>query len=188
MRSRSAQLLDDLALTNETQKRLTQLLDDDHVRVRMDAFHTLTCEHCKPEACDVDIRGIAEKLIDDPNPSLRRGAAQALARFFDDDAIAKLREMLHDPNKRVRREAPWKLAVAESRRRGYEALLTLPAPLRARLQEKYPGKWVAISEGKVISAHERGKLVRREVKGLAQTDSAVICFVALAPRGFEPAL
>lgn len=178
VRSRCAQLLDNLALTEETKVRLLEVLDDDYPRVRCEAFHTLTCEHCKPEACEVDIRGIAGKMVDDPTPRVRRAAAQALSHYFVDEAITKLRELLEsDPSPRVRRETPWKLARALNRRNGYEAYLALPSSLRATLEEKYLGKWVGVFEGKVVSAHESRKLVRREVRGLGLEGKAVLCLV-----------
>lgn len=182
VRSRCAQLLDDLALTEDTKRRLIELLDDEHPRVRYEAFHTLTCEHCKPEACEVDIRGMAGKMVDDPTPRVRRAAAQKLAHYFDDEAIAKLQHLLeNDPSPRVRRETPWKLARSLNRRTGYEAYLALSPSLRARLDEKYPGKWVGVSEGRVVSAHESRKLVGREVLGLGLSGKAVLCLVQGGP-------
>lgn len=185
VRSRSAQLLDNLALTPETTAQLLELLDDEHPRVRAEAFHTLTCEHCKPEACDVNMRAIAGKMVDDPTPSLRRAASGLLAYFFDNQAILKLRGLADDPSPRVRRELPWKLARAERRGIGYQAFLELPGPLRDKLEAKYAtnwvGKWVGVSGEKILSAHDHLKHARSEVVGLGYADSAVVCLVAPRP-------
>lgn len=178
VRSRCAALLDNLVLTNETTRRLIQLLDDEYPRVRYEALHTLTCEHCKPEKCNVDIRGIAGKLVEDPTPRIRRSAAWLLSRYFDDEAISKLRDLTeNDPNERVRRQMLWTLPRALARRKGHEAWLALPPSLRSRLQEKYSGKWVGVADGRVLSAHENDKLVRREVRGMGLSDGAVLCLV-----------
>lgn len=185
VRSRSAQLLDNLTLTPETTARLLELLDDEHPRVRAEAFHTLTCEHCKPEACDVNMRAIAGKMVDDQTPSLRRAATGLLSYFFDNQAIVKLRALADDPSPRVRRELPWKLARAERRRTGYEAFLKLPSPLRDKLEAKYAtnwvGKWVGVSGENVLSAHDHLKHAKSEVAGLGYADSAIICLVAPRP-------
>ena len=184
VRRRSALLLDDLALTDETIVELKRLLRDHHFKVRAAALHTLVCEHCKPEACDIPIREIAESMLDDPNAKVRAQALGGIAGWVgdvaDERALATISNMAEkDPSSKVRGHARglynWHLA----KRRGDEARLSLPEDVRAKVN-RHPGKWVAVSEGTVIAAADFMGPVHRAMKGMNKHD-ATVCWVPSSP-------
>lgn len=184
VRRRSALLLDDLALTDETIVELKGLLRDPHFKVRAAALHTLVCEHCKPEACDIPIREIAESMLDDPNAKVRSQALGGIAGWVgdaaDERALVTISSMAEkDPSSKVRDHARglynWHLA----KRRGDEARLSLPEDVRQKVN-RHPGKWVAVSEGSVIAADQFKGPVHRAIKGMGKLD-AIVCWVPLEP-------
>ena len=72
IRRRACQALDDVAFTPESFKALTELLDDPRAEVRRAAVHTLTCVHCKPDGCVLDIRGVLERAKHDRSRRVRQ--------------------------------------------------------------------------------------------------------------------
>jgi hypothetical protein len=62
VRRRCARLLDDLAITPESERALREALGDPQPSVRGAAFHALICVACKPEACDVDVRALIDQM------------------------------------------------------------------------------------------------------------------------------
>ncbi len=181
VRRRCAQLLDDLALTDETIAALTAALGDDHPGVRQAALHSLVCVHCKPDACDIDIRSIARSMLDDPSEKVRRQAVDGFhahhdpsQSFDDDETIALLRRVaVRDSSVRVRYSASQTVREKERRRAGEAARRALPEDVR-RKTVRHPGKWVAIADGTIISAHVFLGRLRRDMKGTGHPDAVVV--------------
>jgi hypothetical protein len=71
VRRTSAQLLDKVDLTAESAAALTRALDDEHPMVRRNAVHSLSCEHCKPNGCVVDVRPLFERVVGDRSRLVR---------------------------------------------------------------------------------------------------------------------
>ncbi len=188
VRRRCAQLLDDLTLTDETIAALNASLRDEHPGVRGAALHSLVCVHCKPDACNVDVRTIAMSMLDDPNAEVRRGAVGALhayhdpaGSFDDEDTISLLRTIATtDPSTRARDFAVELLRDKERRLSGEAARRALPDELR-RKTERHRGKWVAIADGTIISANVFLGQIRRDMKGTGHPDAHVV-WVAPEPK------
>jgi hypothetical protein len=191
VRRRCALLLDDLALTNETIIELKQLLEDPHPKVRGAALHTLTCEHCKPEACDIRVRPIAESMLNDPNANVRRQALGGIAGWTgdiaDEEALSTLGRVAElDRSAKVRSDANGLLKWHRAKQRGDAERLSLPSDTRARV-DRHKGKWVAVSQGSVIAVAQFLGPVHDAIKGMGRTD-AVVCWVPFdASAAPEPA-
>ena len=110
VRRRCCQLLDDLALTDESIAALNERLTDDHPGVRQAALHTLVCETCKPEKCDVDVPAVAESMLSDTNERVRRAAVGSLYRYDGESIVALLQRIAE--NDRSRRVACARRAAA----------------------------------------------------------------------------
>jgi hypothetical protein len=181
VRRRCAQLLDDLTLTDETIAALTAGLRDDHPGVRGAALHSLVCVHCKPDACSIDVRSIALSMLDDPFAQVRRQAVGALHQYHDPDpsfddeeTIDLLRRVAEsDVSARVRHEAAALVREKERRTVGEATRRALPDDLR-RKTERHPGKWVAIADGRIISAQPFLGRLRRDMKGNGHPDALVV--------------
>ncbi|MBW3589728.1 MAG: HEAT repeat domain-containing protein [Actinobacteria bacterium] len=176
VRRRCAQLLDDLVLTDETTSLLMKTLDDPYSRVRRAALHSLTCEHCKPEACDIDVRAIARKGLADPNADVRAQALWTLGFWPDRIEVSELRLFADkDPSAKVRKAAKELIGLNEGRATGNAARLAQPVELQAKM-EKHAGKWVAVAEGRIVSVDQHRGQIRRDLRGTGHLD-AVICWV-----------
>lgn len=190
-RRRCAQLLDDVTLTDETIVALTVCLRDEHPRVRQAALHSLVCVHCKPDGCALDVRKIAMSMLNDPSPIVRKGAVDAfhhhgdpVASFDDDDTTEMLRHIAStDTSARVRYAAQEGVREKERRRNGEAARRSLPEGLR-RKTERHPGKWVAIADETIISAHVFLGRLRRDMRGAGRADAHVVW---VAPDGWNGA-
>jgi hypothetical protein len=182
VRRRCALLLDDLALEDETIIELKRLLEDRHPKVRGAALHTLTCEHCKPEACDLPLRPITESMLNDPNADVRRHALGGIAGWTgdiaDNDALSTLAKIADsDRSAKVRSDARARLSLHQSKQRGNAERLSLPSDVRAKV-DRHKGKWVAVSQGGVIAAAPFLGPVQDAIRGMGRTD-AVVCWVPL---------
>ncbi len=176
VRRRCAQLLDDLTLTHETINALSSCLQDPHPRVRQAALHSLVCEHCKPDGCAIDVRAMAASMLADPNGDVRRQAIGAFRFIDDDETIAILRRVATtDPSSRVRDLASELVRDKESRRAADDRRRDLPDDLRSKT-ERHRGKWVAIADGRIISAHRFPGRIRRDLKGTSH-DQAIVVWV-----------
>lgn len=176
VRRHCCRLLDHLTLTDETIAAMTALLDDPYPRVRQAALHTLVCEGCKPEKCDVDVRGLLESMREDPSADVRRAVMTALWQFDDEWATALARERAEtDGSRRVREVAEVVLRGQVRKNAGDAARKALPAELQAKMA-KHAGKWVAVADGRIIGANRFAGQVRRAAKGTGHSD-AVMCWV-----------
>lgn len=162
VRRRSCQLLDDLALTPESVAALETCTTDDDPRVRSAAFHTLGCEHCKPDGVCLDQQMIVERAAVDPSAKVRRGVAMTLSwnrRHSDATAVTTATGLLGDASAEIRRYAKAALERIDRQRRTDRERRHLPEPLRTKT-ERHPGKWVAVLDGN-IAAVEPGPSWRR---------------------------
>jgi hypothetical protein len=149
-------LLDDLSLTPESTLALEKRLTDPHPLVRRAAFHTLSCRHCKPDGCALDVGPLFERMASDPSRRVRSAALHPLTYAHTDEpwTPALLRRFAErDPSAQLRKVAGDFLAVLERRKRSNELRLQLPPELRART-ERHPGKWVAIAGGRIVAVDD----------------------------------
>ena len=71
-------LLDDVDFTPNSLAALQGALDDPEPRVRRSALHTLSCQHCKPSGCALEVQPLFERMARDPEPQgARRGPQPA---------------------------------------------------------------------------------------------------------------
>jgi len=166
VRRTCAQLLDRVDLTPESVAALTRALDDEHPQVRRKAVHTLTCENCKPNWCAVDVRPVFERAIRDPSCLVRSMVLHVCTLHFFDrqwavdlvagvaacDKSAKLRESAAASISWLR----WHWESDDRRRELDPGLL--------RRTERYPGRWIVIRDGQVVSTQGKaGRVFHREL-------------------------
>ena len=167
VRRTCAQLLDRVDLTAEALAALMRALDDEHPQVRRKAVHTLSCEHCKPNACLPDVRAICERAIGDDSVLVRemvvhlcslnyfpqQWAVDLVARVASNDRSAKLRDGAAGCIDDLREQ--WD---SDARRRQLTGDLL-------RKTERHAGTWIAVRDGRIVAAGTgQARLWRREVK------------------------
>jgi hypothetical protein len=175
VRRSCALLLDDVSFTDETVAALLAGLDDEHPKVRKAALHTLTCAHCKPDACALDLRPLLERMASDRDRLVRKAVVGSLWRNDDGWAIELLRRFAaDDPSADVRATAARILEGVERKRRAVALLASLPPELRPKV-ERHRGKWVAVADGRVIAADRSHRSVLRAMRGVGRADADVYC-------------
>ena len=144
-------LLDDLAFTDESFAALEERLSDPEARVRRAAVHSLSCGHCKPEGCVVEVRPVFERALRDPSRRVRQMVVGPLGYGPEEgwrlDLLRQVAEA--DPSQMMRRWAQGALDAFEARRASDLARQRLDPELMAKTQ-RHPGRWVAISGGRII--------------------------------------
>lgn len=156
VRRSCCRLLDDLSLTPETTSGLERCLADAHPLVRRAALHTLSCKHCKPDGCTLDVRSLFERMASDPSRRVRSAVLHPLTWAYDRESWAPdlLRRFAEsDPSGRLREVARAFIAQLEARARSNELRLRLPPELRART-ERHPGRWVAVAGGRIVGVDD----------------------------------
>jgi HEAT repeats len=157
VRRSCCRLLDDLSLTPESTAALLARLDDLHPLVRRAAGHTLTCTHCKPDGCALDVRPLLERMAADRSRRVRSGVLHGLTwpvyadEPWANDLLRRFAE--HDPSAQLREVALAYLPHLEARHRSNELRLRLPPELRAKT-ERHPGRWVAIAGGRIVGVDD----------------------------------
>jgi hypothetical protein len=154
IRRTCCRLLDDLALTPESTAALERRLDDPHPLARRAALHTLSCKHCKPDGCALDVRPLLERMAADSSRLVRRGIVLGLGWAHDPDLEPWVPDLVRrfaesDPSAQLREIARNILAQQEVKRRSNRERLRLPPELRART-ERHRGEWVAIAGGRIV--------------------------------------
>ncbi len=71
VRRSCCRLLDDADFTPESVAALQRALDDLDPRVRRSALHTLSCQHCKPSGCALEVQPLFERMAHDPSRRVR---------------------------------------------------------------------------------------------------------------------
>src|SRR5437867_3013598 len=164
VRRSCARLLDDLALTDESWAGLQACLTDEHPKVRRAALHTLSCEHCKPEGCVLDVRGVLDRMAEDPNHAVRKMVVGALWRNDEQWSLDLLtRVATADRSPQLRAIAQYELSGLEAAIRSNADRERLPADLRAKT-ERHTGKWVAIADGRIVAAERSMHGTRRAAR------------------------
>ena len=156
VRRSCCRLLDDLSLTPESTAALEGRLADAHPLVRRAAFHTLSCKHCKPDGCTLDVRSLFERMASDPSRRVRSAVLYPLAWAYTDepwtpDLLRRFAE--RDQSGQLREVARRIIADVEQRRRANELRIHLPPELRART-ERHRGKWVAVAAGRIVAVDD----------------------------------
>jgi hypothetical protein len=152
VRRSCCRLLDDLDFTPESLRALQAALDDPDPRVRRSALHTLSCQHCKPSGCALEIGPLFERMARDPSRRVREAvlnplgwqrhgpwAERLVAYMAANDPSAQLREHARGI---LARKALERAADAERRR--------LPERLR-RKTERHPLQWVALDRDRLVA-------------------------------------
>lgn len=178
VRRSCALLLDDLSLTDETIAALQRCLEDPHPKVRKAALHTVTCKHCKPDGCILDVQPVFERMASDPDRRVRKSVVGSLGWAHQDDpwAAALLRRFADgDPSAELRELAVRGMASIDRKRDATALLDALPPGLRTKV-ERHRNKWVAFDGGGVIAADQSHRSVLRAVRGAKKPD-ATLCWV-----------
>jgi hypothetical protein len=94
--------------------QLITMADDPDARVRIAAFHALTCDRCKGDTCapgaDQVLEPALRHLASDPDAHVRERAAELAGKFVhtDDRAVTALQTAhAQDPSPAVRKKAGW---------------------------------------------------------------------------------
>lgn len=164
-------LLDDLDFTTESFAALQACLEDPEPRVRRSATHSLGCQHCKPEGCMIDVRPVFERALKDRSASVRKMAVGPLTYGPDEPwRIELLRQVAaDDPSGKLRAAALSALDHFEYRQMSDLERRSLPEDLRAKT-ERHVGKWVAVSEGRIIDAGRHSAAMERTARRHGRND------------------
>jgi HEAT repeat protein len=156
VRRSCCRLLDDLDLTPESTAALERRLADEHPLVRRAALHTLSCVHCKPDGCALDVGPLFERMASDPSWRVRSAVLNPLAWAYGEEPWTPglLRRFAdHDPSARLRQLAAKSLADLDARLRSDERRRLLPPELRAKT-ERHRGRWVAVAGGRIVGVDD----------------------------------
>jgi hypothetical protein len=158
-------LLDDLAFTDESFAALVRCADDPEPRVRRAAVHSLGCQHCKPDGCVVDVKSVFERALKDPSRKVRQMAVGPLLYGIVEDWRTDLLHQIvsTDPSPILRRWAHLRLEELEFKRQSDVDRRQLPPDLVTKT-ERHPGKWVAISHGRIIDAGGHYRAMERTAR------------------------
>jgi hypothetical protein len=155
-------LLDDLAFTDESFAALVHCAGDAEPRVRRAAVHSLGCQHCKPDGCVVDVKSVVERALKDPSRKVRQMAiGPLLYGVVEDWHLDLLHQVVAtDPSPGLRRWVQLRLDELELKRQRDVERRQLPPDLVTKT-ERHPGKWVAISDGRIIDAGRHYRAMER---------------------------
>lgn len=171
VRRRCCQLLDDMTLTPESIAALTAALDDGAPNVRAAALHSLACVHCKPDGCALDERALLERGARDPSPVVRAVVVGPMTWRWDlvhPWVIAILEGALRDTSPKLRGLATRALDRIRDQLARDLAWRDLPEPLRTTVG-RHVGKWVVVSDGRVVSANVQRGQAAKQARGVRHT-------------------
>ena len=152
VRRNCCRLLDDLDFTAESLAALQHALDDPDPRVRRAALHTLSCEHCKPSGCALDIQPLFERMAGDPSRRVRDAVLNPLGWQRHGDWAERLVERMaaDDPSEKLREHARRTLAGRALERAADQERRRLPEELR-RKTDRHPFEWIAVDGERLIA-------------------------------------
>jgi HEAT repeats len=152
VRRSCCRLLDDLDFTAESLAALQRALDDPDPRVRRSAVHTLSCQHCKPNGCAVDVEPLFERMARDRSRRVRDAIVNLLGWQRHGPWAERLVEhvALTDPSEKLRANARDILAEKALERDADAERRRLPEHLR-RKTERHPLQWVALDGERLIA-------------------------------------
>jgi HEAT repeats len=152
VRRSCCRLLDDLDFTPGSLAALRRALDDPDPRVRRSALHTLSCQHCKPSGCGVDVQPLFERMARDPNRRVRDAVLNPLGWQRHGPWAERLVEYMavNDPSEKLRENARGILAAKALERAADAERRRLPERLR-RKTERHPFQWVALDGERLVA-------------------------------------
>src|SRR2546421_6433177 len=112
VRRSCCRLLDDLDFTPESLAALQRALDDPDPRVRRSGLHTLSCQHCKPGGCALEVQPLFERMARDPSRRVREVVVNSLGWQRHGSWAERLVEhaAVNDPSQKLRENARRTLA------------------------------------------------------------------------------
>ena len=164
VRRSCCRLLDDVDFTPESLRALEGALDDPDPRVRRAALHTLSCQHCKPSGCALEIRPLFERMARDPSRRVREAVLYPLGwqrhgpwaeRLVEQMAANDPSDQLREHARRILERRAFERAADAERRR-------LPECLR-RKTERHPYQWVALDSERLV-AGDRSKAMNWDLR------------------------
>jgi hypothetical protein len=152
VRRTCCRLLDDLDFTPESLAALQRALEDPNPRVRRAALHTLSCQHCKPSGCALDVRPLFERMVRDPSRKVRAAVVGPLGWQHHGRWAERLVERVaaEDPSEWLRGVAQRALAGKALERAADHERRRLPERLRLKT-ERHPLKWVALDGERLVA-------------------------------------
>ena len=164
LRRSCCRLLDDVDFTPESLRALQGALDDPDPRVRRSALHTLSCQHCKPSGCALEIQPLFERMARDPSRRVREAVLYPLGWQRHGPWAERLVEHMaaNDPSHQLREHARRILARKAFERAADAERRRLPERLR-RKTERHPFQWVAL-DGERLVAGDRSKAMNWDLR------------------------
>lgn len=152
VRRSCCRLLDDLDFTPESLAALQRALDDPDPRVRRSALHTLSCRHCKPGGCALEVQPLFERMARDPNRRVRGAVLNPLGWQRYGPWADRLVEHIaaNDPSEKLREDARGILAGKALERAADAERRRLPERLRLKT-ERHPFQWVALDGERLVA-------------------------------------
>jgi hypothetical protein len=138
---------------------LRRALDDPDPRVRRSALHTLSCQHCKPSGCALEVQPLFERMARDPSRRVRAAVLNPLGWQRHGSWAERLVEYMavNDPSEKLRDHARAILARKAFERTADAERRRLPERLRLKT-ERHPFQWVAL-DGERLVAGSRSKAI-----------------------------
>ncbi len=163
VRRSCCRLLDDLDFTPESLHALQAALDDPDPRVRRSALHTLSCQHCKPSGCALDIQPLFERMARDPSRRVREAVLNPLGWQRHGPWAERLvaHMAVNDPSAQLREHARGILARKALERATDAERRRLPERLR-RKTARHPFRWVALDRERLV-AGSQPKAINRDL-------------------------
>jgi HEAT repeat protein len=159
VRRSCCRLLDDVDFTPDSLAALQRALDDPEPRVRRSALHTLSCQHCKPSGCALEIQPLFERMAGDPSRRVREAVLNPLGWQRHGPWAERLVAAMaaNDPSEQLRAHARGILARKAFERTADAERRRLPERPR-RKTERHPFRWVAL-DGERLVAGSRSKAI-----------------------------
>jgi hypothetical protein len=156
VRRSCCRLLDDVDFTPESLAALQGALDDPDPRVRRSALHTLSCQHCKPSGCALDIQPLFERMARDPSRRVRDAVLNPLGWQHHGPWAERLVESMavSDPSQKLRESARGILAAKAFERAADAERRRLPERLRLKT-ERHPRQWVALDGERFVASRSK---------------------------------
>jgi hypothetical protein len=152
VRRSCCRLLDDLDFTPESLAALQRALDDPDPRVRRSALHTLSCQHCKPSGCALEVQSLFERMARDRSRRVREAVLNPLGWQRHGPWGERLVEYMaaNDPSEKLRDNARGILAGKAFERAADAERRCLPERLRLKT-ERHPFQWVALDGERLVA-------------------------------------
>ncbi len=152
VRRSCCRLLDDVDFTPESMAAMQRALDDPDPRVRRSALHTLSCQHCKPSGCALEVQPLFERMARDPSRKVRDAVLNPLGWQRHGPLAERLVEYMavNDPSEKLREHARGILAGKAFERAADAERRRLPERLRLKT-ERHPLQWVALDGERLVA-------------------------------------